>query len=111
MKSLSLLRKNKEVEYLCLFLFLFLILSITASATTSDAPWDKMLNKIIGHLTGSTARLISILALAFAGYKIIWGNVMEGGSWFMKVIVGASVIFGAASWGPYFMGYSGALLM
>ncbi|MDO4689826.1 MAG: TrbC/VirB2 family protein [Fusobacterium sp.] len=106
-KKFRFLKINKKM----IMVFLLFALSSVAMATTSDAPWDKMLTKFLGYLTGSTARLLSILALAFAGYKIIWGNAMEGGSWLMKVVIGMSIIFAAASWGPLFFGYSGSILM
>ena len=51
----------------------FLLLSSNAMAATADAPWVSGLDKLMKVLTGPTARIISILALALLGFAIMTG--------------------------------------
>ena len=89
----------------------FLLLSSNAMATTADAPWVGMLDKFMGILVGPTARVIAIIAIAGVGFSILAGLTDNLSKRAIGVIVGISVIFAAATWGPKFFGYSGAILM
>jgi len=80
-------------------------------ATTADAPWVGMLDKFMGILVGPTARVIAIIAIAGVGFSILAGLTDNLSKRAIGVIVGISVIFAAATWGPKFFGYSGAILM
>lgn len=57
------------------------------------APWDGALQKIIDILTGTTARLLAIIAIIALGYMALTGRIswMVGGS----IIFGLMLIFGA----------------
>lgn len=90
---------------------LFFLKAAMAMATTSDAPWVGMLDKIMKILVGPTARIIAILAIVIVGFVFISGNTREGGKIGLNVAVGVSIIFAAATWGPKFFGYSGSILL
>lgn len=90
---------------------LFFLNAVLAMATTGDAPWVGMLDKIMKILVGPTARIIAILALVIVGFVFMSGNTKEGGKMGLNVAVGISIIFAAATWGPKFFNYSGSILM
>ncbi|MDK4494997.1 TrbC/VirB2 family protein [Fusobacterium necrophorum] len=90
---------------------LFFLKAALAMASTSDAPWVGMLDKIMKVLVGPTARLLSIFALVVVGFVFMSGNTKEGGKMGLNIAVGVSIIFAAATWGPKFFGYSGSILM
>src|SRR3712207_3906479 len=90
---------------------LFFLKAALAMASTSDAPWVVMLDKIMKVLVGPTARLLSIFAVVVVGFVFMSGNTKEGGKMGLNIAVGVSIIFAAATWGPKFFGYSGSILM
>mgnify|MGYP000959535433 CR=1 FL=1 len=94
-----------------MYIAAFLLLSSNAMATTADAPWVGMLDKFMGILVGPTARIISILALALLGFAIMAGLTEHLSKKAIGWIAGSTIVFAAASWGPKFLGYSGAVLM
>lgn len=106
-KNFSLLKVNKEM----MMVILIFALSSLALATTSDAPWVGMLTKVMNILVGPTARIISILALFGVGILFITGQTEHVGKRGMNIIIGISIMFAAATWGPGFFGYSGAVLL
>lgn len=87
------------------------LLSSNAMAATADAPWISGLDKLMKILTGPTARIISILALALLGFAIMAGLTENLSKRAIGWIAGSTIVFAAATWGPKFLGYSGALLM
>jgi len=68
-------------------------------------------DKLMKILTGPTARIISILALALLGFAIMAGLTENLSKRAIGWIAGSTIVFAAATWGPKFLGYSGALLM
>ena len=94
-----------------MYIAAFLLLSSNAMATTGDAPWISGLDKLVKVLTGPTARLISILALVLLGFAIIGGFTEHLSKKAIGWISGSTIVFAAATWGPKFLGYSGAILM
>ncbi len=88
-----------------------IITSSKVIATTADAPWVGMLDKVMRILTGPTSRIIAIIAIAAVGFMFMFGNTEAGAKKGFNVFVGISIVFAAVSWGPKFFGYSGALLM
>ena len=94
-----------------MYIAAFLLLSSNAMATTADAPWVGMLDKFMGILVGPTARVIAIIAIAGVGFSIMVGLTEHLSKKALGWIVGSTIVFAAASWGPKFLGYSGALLM
>lgn len=85
--------------------------SVNALATTADAPWVGMMDKVMKILVGPTARILAILAIVGVGFMFMFGNSEAGSKKGMNVLLGISIIFAAATWGPKFFGYSGAILM
>ena len=94
-----------------MYIAAFLLLSSNAMAATADAPWISGLDKLMKILTGPTARIISILALALLGFAIMAGLTENLSKRAIGWIAGSTIVFAAATWGPKFLGYSGALLM
>ena len=92
-----------------MYIAAFLLLS--SMAATADAPWISGLDKLMKILTGPTARIISILALALLGFAIMAGLTENLSKRAIGWIAGSTIVFAAATWGPKFLGYSGALLM
>lgn len=89
----------------------FLALSTQVLATTADAPWVGMLDKVMNILVGPTARILAIIGIAAVGFMFMFGNSEMGSKKGMNVLIGVAIVFAAATWGPKFFGYSGALLM
>ena len=108
-----------------MYIAAFLLLSSNAMAATADAPWISGLDKLMKILTGPTARIISILDEKLKGI-ILCHNHPSGVANPSRAdndltenlskraigwIAGSTIVFAAATWGPKFLGYSGALLM
>ncbi len=94
-----------------LTLLTLMTISLNAMATTADAPWLSPFDKLMNILVGPTARIIAILAVAFVGLKMIFGQMEEGGKQGMKTALGISLMFFASTWVPSFFGYSGSVLI
>lgn len=105
MKKLNCLKRGKWL------LAAMVVISSNALATTADAPWVGMLDKVMKILTGPTARILAILGIVAVGFMFMFGNTEAGSKKGMNVLIGISIIFAAATWGPKFFGYSGAVLM
>lgn len=105
------MKKLKQFSKLFLLLSLMMVISIGAMATTADAPWVGTLDKLMNILAGPTARIFAILAIVAVGFKMMFGQMEEGGKQGMKVAFGISIIFAAITWGPSFFGYSGSVLL
>ena len=73
-----------------MYIAAFLLLSSNAMAATADAPWISGLDKLMKILTGPTARIISILALALLGFAIMAGlteNLSKRATFFNKEVL------------------------
>ncbi len=105
------MKKLKQFSKLFLLLSLMVGISIGAMATTADAPWVGTLDKLMNILAGPTSRIFAILAIVAVGFKMMFGQMEEGGKQGMKVAFGISIIFAAITWGPSFFGYSGSVLI
>jgi type IV secretory pathway VirB2 component (pilin) len=105
------MKKLKQFSKLFLLLSLMMVISIGAMATTADAPWVGTLDKLMNILAGPTSRIFAILAIVAVGFKMMFGQMEEGGKQGMKVAFGISIIFAAITWGPSFFGYSGSVLL
>lgn len=101
----------KNVKEKILTVAMLVTLSDKVLATTADAPWVSMLDKVMNILVGPTARILAIIAIVAVGFMFMFGNSEAGSKKGMNVLVGVSIIFAAATWGPKFFGYSGAVLM
>lgn len=94
-----------------LILLALMTISLSAMATTADAPWLSVFDKLMNILVGPTARIIAILAVALVGLKMIFGQMEEGGKQGMKAAMGITLMFFASTWVPSFFGYSGSVLI
>jgi len=104
------LKKSKGTKKWLIPLAL-MIINVSVIATTADAPWLSPFDKLMNILVGPTARIIAILAVAFVGLKMIFGQMEEGGKQGMKTALGISLMFFASTWVPSFFGYSGSVLI
>jgi len=81
----------KKLIYTLSPLYLFLIASTARAADTGPSmPWDNTLTVIEMALTGTTAHLLIVIAIAISGFSYLFG---EHGSIFRKA---ASIVFGGA---------------
>lgn len=81
-------------------LIVALLLVTTASWASSvggDVPWAGPLQKIIDILQGSVLPIIAVIAIIGAGCAIAFTEVGPGLKNLLKVIIGLSIAFGAAS--------------
>ena len=64
-------------------------------AALAAAPWETALQTIVNYMTGSTAHLLAIIAVAAAGVAMLAGHMSVRSA--LSVILGIAVIFGAAT--------------
>jgi type IV secretion system protein VirB2 len=64
-------------------------------ALASGAPWETALETIVSYMTGSTAHLLAIMAVAGIGVAMLAGQMSLRAA--LSVIIGIAVIFGAAT--------------
>lgn len=105
------LKQKSQLLQLLLLTALMVAVSLSAMATTADAPWLSVFDKLMNILVGPTARIIAILAVALVGLKMIFGQMEEGGKQGMKASFGIALMFFASTWVPSFFGYSGSVLI
>ena len=66
-----------------------------AMAATGSAPWETALQTVVDYMTGSTARLIAIFAVAGVGVGMLAGYMSIRTA--LGVIIGIAVVFGSAT--------------
>ena len=59
------------------------------------APWETALETVVNYMTGSTAHLLAIIAVAAVGVAMLAGHMSVRSA--LNVILGIAVIFGAAT--------------
>ena len=59
------------------------------------APWETALQTVVNYMTGSTAHLLAILAVAAVGTAMLAGHMSIRTA--LSVILGIAVVFGAAT--------------
>lgn len=72
------------------------LLPDVAFASYGRAPWEKALQTLVDLLTGTTARLVAIIAVAAVGYMTFAKGMIPWG-FGISVIIAIAIIFGAAS--------------
>lgn len=87
------LKQKSQLLQLLLLTALMVAVSLSAMATTADAPWLSVFDKLMNILVGPTARIIAILAVALVGLKMIFGQMEEGGKQGMKAAFGIALMF------------------
>lgn len=93
-------KQQKKLDKWDVLFYSFLAMLVPEAAFA--APWDNMLNYIIGVLNGGTARLIAILVIIGAGFAAWRGKLDMGKA--AGVIGGIVLVFGAAAIGDLFIG-------
>lgn len=85
---------RKKDFYLQIAVAIFLFTSRNAHAA-GPAAWEKALQTAVDYATGSTARLMAILAVAGFGIAAFFGRI----SWrrAIEIAVGIGIVFGAAT--------------
>lgn len=73
-----------------------LFLPDVAFASFGRAPWERGLQTLVDLLTGTTARLVAIIAVAAVGYMTFAKGMIPWG-FGISVILGITIIFGAAA--------------
>jgi type IV secretion system protein VirB2 len=66
-----------------------------AAMAAGSAPWETALQTVVDYMTGSTARLIAILAVAGVGVGMLAGYMSIRSA--LGVILGIAVVFGSAT--------------
>jgi len=66
-----------------------------ARADYAQPPWDAALQTLVNSMTGSTAHLISILAVAGLGILAMGGRISIHAA--LSVVLGIAIVFGAAT--------------
>jgi len=69
-------------------------LIMIAPSAAMAAPWEDALQTVVNYMTGSTAHLLAILAVAGVGIGMLAGHMSVRSM--LSVIFGIAVIFGAA---------------
>jgi type IV secretion system protein VirB2 len=70
----------------------------SSSATSTSLPWDSTLTTVEGDMTGTVAKVLSVIAVVIAGVGFAHS---EDGSWKktgFKVALGVTIAMAAASW-------------
>lgn len=100
------MRKNKLLLFTMFFIF-----STIAMATSTNMPWEGPLDKLLKSLTGPVARATIILSLAATGGALTFGETPSLIKKMLQIVLGATIIFAAGSWGPSFFGFTGSALL
>lgn len=70
----------------------------TANSATTGMPWESGLTKIKNSLTGPVAGIIAVIALAAAGWQLVWGGEMSDFSRkLLMAIMAIALLVGGAS--------------
>ncbi|HBF13542.1 MAG TPA: hypothetical protein DDW49_09225 [Deltaproteobacteria bacterium] len=89
------MKTSKHPTKLFLPLLIFALCTVPQWAYAAGPAWESALQTIVDIMTGTTARLLSILAVVFFGILALFGRI----SWIraLQVALGISIVFGAAS--------------
>ena len=68
---------------------------LVPSAAMAAAPWENALQTVVNYMTGSTAHLLAIIAVAAVGTAMLAGHMSIRTA--LSVVLGIAVIFGAAT--------------
>ena len=87
---------NNRNRMLVLSLFgVVALINLAPGLAMAAAPWENALETVVGYMTGSTAHLLAIMAVAAVGVAMLSGRIEMSTA--LSVIVGIAVIFGAAT--------------
>jgi type IV secretion system protein VirB2 len=71
-----------------------LVIAVSGPAMAA-APWETALQTVVNYMTGTTAHLLAIIAVAAVGVAMLSGNMSVRSA--LSVILGMAIIFGAAT--------------
>lgn len=104
-KSINILRLNRTSLWLAVPL-LNLIVS-PAFAAGSGMPWEGPLTTIMDSITGPTAQIIAVLAIAVTGLALAFGDTSGGFRKMIQIVFGISIAFAATTLVTSFFGFAG----
>lgn len=84
------------VSVIALTAVLMLLPDVAFAFGGRGAPWERALQTLVDLLTGTTARLVAIIAVAAVGYMTFAKGMIPWG-YGISVILAIAIIFGAAS--------------
>lgn len=64
-------------------------------AALAAAPWETALQTVVNYMTGTTAHLLAVIAVAAVGAAMLAGHMSVRSA--LSVILGMAIIFGAAA--------------
>jgi len=88
------MRTDKKMWMLALIGSAGLLVAVSGPAMAA-APWETALQTVVNYMTGSTAHLLAVIAVAAVGVAMLAGNISVRSA--LSVILGIAVIFGAAT--------------
>lgn len=91
----------------CIAIALMVISASAASAAETGAaalPWDTPLTTLKNSITGPVVQLLIAVAIVIAGAVWFFADVSQGGAAVIRVVVGGSIILGAAGVANAFFG-------
>ncbi len=69
-----------------------------ANGTTQALPWESALSNLSGALTGTTAKIICIIAIFIAGVALIFGEDLgQFAKRLLMIVIAAAFLVGAGS--------------
>ena len=71
-----------------------LLIAVSGPAMAA-APWETALQTVVNYMTGTTAHLLAIIAVAAVGVMMLAGHMSVRSA--LSVILGMAIIFGAAT--------------
>jgi type IV secretion system protein TrbC len=106
------MKLKQKIERAFAALITIFILPVTAFAgTTGSYPWDKPLNDFGADLTSTTAMILAIIAFAFCGLCIAFGDLQGGSKKAFYVGIGISIVVGAPSLITHIGGHVGGAII
>jgi type IV secretion system protein VirB2 len=88
------MRINKSVVAAALIGSVCMVIA-APGISMAAAPWETALQTVVNYMTGSTAHLLAIIAVAAVGLAMLAGHMSVRSA--LSVILGIAVIFGAAT--------------
>ena len=84
---------------------LLIIPQVALAQFGGGGPWEGVLQQIVDILTGNTATLVAVIAVAALGIAALFGRIPWG--WGVSIIAGIAIIFGSAQIVDMFQGSVG----
>lgn len=88
------MRTDRKMWMLALLGSAGLVIAVSGPAMAA-APWETALQTVVNYMTGTTAHLLAIIAVAAVGVAMLSGNMSVRSA--LSVILGMAIIFGAAT--------------